>query len=246
MKPKTTFGIELEFSLLNSTNYNSLKRWLTNRFNDKWELGTDSSVSGYGSELRTKGGLEIVDLLKDFKVISQKLSSYYKEDKLYVDSSAGFHIHIGIKDWTLGDLEKFHYCFLHSIQDWFAFQPPSRQNNHFCHRNIDDNIYAEIGDHQDHYKAINVGNSLARHGTIELRMFAGTIQFWKVFNTLHLINQYIKEIRRIKEDRPAETTLRKIVKNKKLKDFYMQRVKQLNPHRYFTIKAEEETICVES
>jgi len=237
---KTTFGIELEFSLVHNQTYLGLERWTKENFGERWELGNDGSVNGIGSELRTIGGLDLSTILKDYKQISKKLLGLYKEDKLYVDSTAGFHIHIGIDGWTLGELKKFHTAFVSSLQFWFDFQPSSRRNNRNCHSSISSEVFQEISS-TDHYKAINIGDSLSQNGTIELRVFAGTVQYWKVFNTLQLVNQYIKEIQKIKtftEIENGDNTPIRIIKNKKLKTFYLKRVKELNPSRYIDLKSK--------
>ena len=219
--PNTTFGIELEFSLTNSTEWQTLKTWLSDQgLSRRWELTTDGSVASFGSELHTKGGHTLSALLADYKIIGKHLSELEKQNVLTVDRTAGFHVHVGVVDWTVKDLNVFYDAMVNSLDQWLTFQPRSRWDNHFCQKNTSDNPYSQL-QRGDRYYMVNM-ESLSKHGTVELRLFAGTIQYYKVEKTLQIIQAFIKNILTDKKSK----SLLNAIDNKKLLKFIENRAKK--------------------
>ena len=236
--PKTSFGVEIEFSCQDCETFRMVRDSITEQFGDRWEIGRDASVSGKGTELKTKGGHTIGAILSDFKAISGLLAPLVKEAKVWIDSTAGLHIHLGIADWRLVELENFFNAMEAGMSDWLGFQPPSRTGNRFCHTDTTGNLYHELGQIEDHHKALNIGNALFNHNTIEIRIFASTLQYYKLYNILNIVNQYIKQAVKIRRQRNtvATSSPHVLIKNKKLKKFMAERTKQLQPAYFHTIK----------
>lgn len=234
--PKTTYGIELEFGLYSKSNgataretFERIKQAIVaNELSQRWELTTDGSVTGdIGAELRTRGGHLIADLLKDFKRMAVVLAKLTKEGKLKVDMSCGFHIHVGVGAWTVEQLRHFYTCFANSLRQWIRFQPASRRANHYCQQNEHSEVFDQLRS-SDRYNMINTC-ALSKHGTVELRLFAGTVVYFKVMNTLQLVNQYIRGI--LTDAGKDKVAIAEVIDNKKLLKFVLSRTKKCNKGR---------------
>lgn len=220
--PKTTFGIELEFSSRTSAIYDNIEAWLANQSGicDRWKLSTDGSVSSYGSELKTIGGHSINDLLADYKIIAKYLHSLEKTKKISLDKTAGFHVHVGVMEWSVRDMKVFYESMTRSLDQWLSFQPRSRWDNHYCKKNQQTDPFKQV-QRSDRYYMVNA-ESLTEWGTIELRLFAGTVCYYKVEKTLQLIHAFIRSVLTDKTVKP----LLDAIDNKKLLKFVDARIKK--------------------
>jgi hypothetical protein len=233
--PKTTFGIELEMGLYSTDNlhvntlWDELRYFLehTDTLQNKWELKDDGSVRGdIGGEITTKGGFELSDLLAETKIVCAKLKKYEKSGNIKIDGSAGFHIHMGVQDWTVKHLRAFYKAFYNSIEEWFAFQPPSRSRSEFCRHNSYDDIFQELR-RDNRYLALNP-LAIVKYGTLEMRLFAGTIQYYKIEKTLQVVNAYIKGVLKpLPEGQSPKDGLFDVIDNKKILHFVLNRIKKV-------------------
>jgi hypothetical protein len=228
---KITFGIELEFSLNDREDWENLRQVITEkRIGTRWELTTDGSVSGYGSELRTRGGNTIKQILSDFKKLQPAIQELEKSGALYIDETAGFHIHLGIENWTIKELNRFFKLFTIFQNDFYSFQPKTRQNNRFCSPIRTSNIWSEL-DANDRYKNLNC-LAIKKHSTLELRLFAGTVCYWNIKNILEIVNAFTKRALQLNKLVNNDSILPELLSNKKLILFFVEKMKKFNPVYY--------------
>ena len=231
--PATTFGVELEFGVRDSEAMRDIRSDLESVLDGSmYELGSDGSVryseneSGYGCELRSVGGHDIEALLKALKPILKIVREYELKKKVKVNSSAGLHVHVGIAEWKLSDIRSFYRSFVKSLDSWLAFQPRSRWINTYCKNNNEsnscsDNFWQAFRNH-DRYYMVNL-QSIMSHETVELRLFAGTVCWFKVERTLRIVNAFIKSAL-LNKDKDVE--LFEAIDNKKLLQFLQSRIKK--------------------
>lgn len=231
-KNKLTFGIELEFSCYDSSVWADFRDILTDlRLGSRWELTTDGSVNEYGSELRTKGGNSIQQILKDFKKIDERIKELRKMGKIWTDESGGFHIHLGIENWTVAQLNRFVKIFQMTQNDWYDFVTPYRRTGRagreFCAPIRTTNLWSEL-ESGDRYKALNCV-AIKKHTTIELRLFESTLCYWTIKNTLEIVLAFAKRVLEMENLIPSDSHLWDLIENKKLKAFLIGKGKKLNP-----------------
>ncbi len=232
--PKTTYGIELEFGINDNENspasrvYHHFELFFasTPKLHNKWEIKGDGSVSGdRGSEIATMGAHELPQLLSELKIVCAELKKYEKSGNIKIDTTCGFHVHIGVQNWTIQHLRTFYECFYASLNEWFSFQPQSRADNSYCYENRYDDLFSEL-QRDERYVALNPV-ALVKHGTLELRLFGGTIQYYKIEKTLQVINAYIKGVLKpLPDGERPKAKLFDVIDNKKLLKFIVSRVKK--------------------
>lgn len=214
------------------------------------QLGSDSSISGDGEgyELRASRGLSYTTYKDTIKKTSEVLGQFNAE----VNSTCGFHVHISNKRFfNNGNIKKIIF-FWSAIEDvLIATQPRSRLNGQYCQRYLmqyvmDERNSVKLPKAKDElinklatvhrYKTLNL-SSLQRHGTIEVRLHAGTTNAEKILawtDLLLAIFTYCLE--RYDHDEVAELFRMKISEDKiakvldllqlsnKNKNFFQKRV----------------------
>lgn len=192
------FGAELECIIPND-NFN---RFMEQKSGLPWEAGTDGSIqkgsNERGMELRCDGALTYTELTRSII----KLSKVCIDNEVHTNASCGFHLHISNKRFFNPRIIRRIVMTWAAIEDvLIATQPSSRLNNEYCRRYLlqyirdqqterklpkgKDNLTAEL--YKDgHYNALNLG-ALSVHGTIEVRLHAGTTNGRKVINWTDLL-----------------------------------------------------------
>lgn len=161
--------------------------------------GTDGSIAPTSGNIGIEWRSEILTstivepAVKDFITLARKFD-------VKVNESCGFHLHTSNKHFFQKTyLDKVMF-FWSSIEDvLFSTQPQTRYNNHYCQRKLKDYLLhsfenipvekcklIEYAGYHDRYMALNIA-SLARHGTIEVRLHNGTLNSDKIIQWIKLI-----------------------------------------------------------
>lgn len=196
-------GIELEV-IVPFEGYDKLLRVADNVHtgNTPFAFGSDGSIhsesKGLPHEIR---GIKPFTF-KELVPAITKLSEQCEEAKVFVNASCGFHLHISTEKF-------FNPLYLKRlIMTWVAIedvlvatQPASRMNNGYCQRYLAqylDHEYSQFKFSRAKKKlisdlsmnsrrnALNL-HSLSKHGSIEIRLHAGTTNAEKIINWARLI-----------------------------------------------------------
>jgi hypothetical protein len=206
MNNKYRFGIELE-GVIQRSHLDDFKRGVE-------ELGfkiTDDGsiqVSEYGDrgiEIKSARPMTLTEL--DEKV--KKLDRLCDVHNVQVNRSCGYHVHISHPQFfNRTFIQRLTLVWI-AIEDvLLATQPQSRLNNHYCQRKLleyvqsgkrplpqsKDRLVSELSQ-LNRYHTINY-SSLAEHGTIEIRMHAGTFNATKILNWVRLMVSVFEYVRR--------------------------------------------------
>ncbi len=168
----------------------------------KWKTSEDGSIDAEdnaGIEVKTNGAVSYSDLQTNIKELCQLMS----DNSVYTNSSCGYHVHISNNNFFDNLYIQRLILVWASIEDiLLATQPRSRLNNQYCRRYlkkfIDDKtkntdkmpkgkekLISKLGS-TDRYTALNL-SSLKKHGTIEVRLHAGTVNKEKILNWVNLL-----------------------------------------------------------
>lgn len=160
-----------------------------------WKVVTDSSVT---SPRGQRGGTEVVSpILKGiegFKQVATVLEAL-KNAGGKVDRSCGIHVHIDANDFTVDDIKKICYTYERYNDVIDNLQPKSRRENQniFCGR-FEDTKWMQIENATTIYEMTsgsryyNVNlTSYMRHGTVEFRQSASSLEAAKVLSWIQLI-----------------------------------------------------------
>ncbi len=170
------------------------------------------AIEALGCNLTTDGSLSF-DNLEPWEVTTQplgynqmrrtinKLGRYLASIEATANKSCGLHIHASNKRFfQKKNLLRITQFWL-AIEDvLFATQPASRLQNHYCQRLLKRLVTGHMYDKLpqmkqdiideargiDRYCAFNL-NALSKHGTLEVRLFAGTTNPQKINAYLELI-----------------------------------------------------------
>lgn len=98
-----------------------------------------------------------------------------------VNKSTGFHVHIDVRN---RDRNKVFGRLVAAQGLLYAMQPASRRDNDFCKRTTSRDRYTaeKIG----RYQGVNP-HSISKHGSVEVRLHAGTVSFEKIVNWTMLL-----------------------------------------------------------
>eukprot|EP01091_Cochliopodium_minus_P010480 TRINITY_DN2781_c0_g1_i1.p1 TRINITY_DN2781_c0_g1~~TRINITY_DN2781_c0_g1_i1.p1 ORF type:complete len:248 (-),score=46.51 TRINITY_DN2781_c0_g1_i1:33-776(-) len=176
-----------------------------------------------------------------------------------VNSSAGFHLHVGSANFSLEDLKKISFQFLKYEMAFDSIFPPSRQglNNQYCKshllqfRNYSNETIKEkikscftlnylkkfMNPQGDRYFKLNLQRTSHQSPTIEFRQHNGTsnyikIQAW-ILLILHFVNNTVNSEAfpdNFQNDRDAEYQLKRM---------FMWVVKQPMLEAYYTQRARK-------
>lgn len=195
MKKAYRFGIEIECNVP-SGNYTDFKSQIQ-------ALGCDTATDGSIHSDRDQEGIEIktppMGLNRLARVLT-KIEKLCETNNVDVNRSCGLHVHVSNKRfYMVKNLRRIALLWV-AIEDvLFATQPESRLNNQYCQRKLKhyvtnglpqlphdkDSLVRELGS-ADRYYALNFA-SMARHGTIECRLHAGTTNAQKITSWVKLI-----------------------------------------------------------
>lgn len=171
-----TFGVELETS--ECPGFKDLRG--RTHFDDK----ADGSIDGREFVSTILAGDKGLDAIADFCGRANRM-------KFKIDSKCGFHLHVGVGDFTIEELKAVAIAYNLTYQAWCALVPNERQRNHYCAKNnwiparlnriksIDQ--FADFCCETDRYQWFNL-NSFYTHGTFEIRLHSATLDGDKVCN----------------------------------------------------------------
>ncbi|MBI5798700.1 MAG: amidoligase family protein [Candidatus Yonathbacteria bacterium] len=188
MKKAYRFGIEIECNVPTG-NYTEFKRQVQ-------AIGCETAGDGSIHADSDQEGIEIKTPPMGFNRLARTLTKIEKlceTNNVEVNRSCGLHVHVSNKRfYIVKNLRRIALLWV-AIEDvLFATQPESRLNNQYCQRKLKhyitnglptlphdkDSLVRELGS-TDRYYALNFA-SLARHGTIECRLHAGTTSAKKI------------------------------------------------------------------
>ncbi len=187
------FGIEIEIS---NVNYYDLKSAITSRFTG-WKVISDCSVNN-GAEIVSPILFYNGQTFQTIKAILEIVKSLDGE----ADSSTGGHIHVDFKGYTSQVKNLVKEFFGHQGLLFDVLKVPQTRQHEYCrsipshlknrikgtrNQEIMDTSQAvsylrklDLTTYSDRYFALNL-TSLAKHGTVEFRLFNGSSDFetWK-------------------------------------------------------------------
>ena len=204
------FGIEIEVS---NVNYYELQAEVTSRFTG-WKVVSDCSVNN-GAEIVSPILFYNGQTFQDVKSILEIVKSLDGK----TDSSTGGHIHVDFKGYTSQVKNLVKEFFGHQSLLFDVLKVPMSRQDSFCkgipchlknrikgtrNQEIMDTSQAvsylrklDLTTYSDRYFALNL-TSLAKHGTVEFRLFNGSLDFetWKA--NIQLSLAIVKKARQAK------------------------------------------------
>lgn len=219
---------------------------------DAWELKHDGSVAGYGLELVSpklygEAGIEQI------RKVCRALNSV----EAHVDRSCGFHLHMDMGGYDLGQIRSRALMFLER-QDLIAqLVAPSRRHNHYSEpwsvtqieqlkaftttvsrsgvgRTLRDISY--IGPRG----ALNL-QAYARHGSMEIRWHGGTTSFARISAWVKFIQVLFSDRAVRLDDQVSKTSVRQM-----LTDLGIQDSQTLDTLLRFRAAADSAEVSLES
>lgn len=181
-----TFGVELEVCLANKMQKipDGVKKY--------WTAKRDGSLPDCGVEFASG----ILNGERGLKIIKD-LCDYAQANKWSVDSSAGFHLHIGVGDLNAKGLAGIALGYAFTQKLWFAFVAKSRCESTYCrpHTAIrwpqgqsggffkmePQRIIDSFTNNEDRYRWVN-WQSYRQRNTLEIRLHQGTLVYDKIAN----------------------------------------------------------------
>lgn len=202
-----SFGVEVE-CFIPVQNFNALKTKLKRSTGLIDQFYTHTQVGGYTSwTLKRDGslrcnpkiniGVELVSPVYRFNRAEEAYDEIAKVMEIvrsvggFVNRKCGLHIHIGgrsIRELLAEEtrLEALMDYWLEWQNRMFALLPNHRRRNKHCKR-----VYSCDEPLEDRYKAMNLC-SLMSHGTIEFRLFEGTLNSEKAKDRIKLIKAFLR------------------------------------------------------
>ncbi len=143
-------------------------------------LGTDGSIH----ETETHDGAELRVCIKrdEVKIILPKLLEALTKAGAMVNKSCGLHVHL---DQRNGDPKRTFDNLVSALPLLYSIVPESRRTNSYCRRNSPTQSYGDAL-RDERYKAINA-TSYSKYSTIEVRLFAGTLNAEKMLNWIEML-----------------------------------------------------------
>jgi len=154
---------------------------------------------------------------------------YLEKKKCGVNKSCGFHMHTSHPKFFDATYIKQLLMFWISIEDVIvSTQPRSRFNNAYCKRTLfqyiqdygkeipaaKDSLIREMRS-KDRYSALNIA-SLEKHGTIEVRIHAGTIDPVKIINWTIFIKSIFDYVMKKYDPRVVKKLFNQEISDKKI------------------------------
>jgi hypothetical protein len=218
-------GVEIEFLVDTYVDIVEVECALRDEFITDVKIDEDGSVSSdlYGEE---RDGLEacVLTTIDNLDKIDRVLK-VLKQLNSRVNSTCGLHVHLDMRHVTTKQAKVIARRMAKALPALRSIVAPYRINSQYCSRNLSIK--------NDRYAAINT-ESLKKHGTIEVRLHQGTLDFTKIANwikLLYAISRAAKVPRTAnlevlsKEVRLKKSTLNYFKKRQQL----MKLLKQLEP-----------------
>lgn len=164
---------------------------------------SDGSIRGLGTEWITTP----TNNNNTYEVVKE-LCSYLNTNGFVANDSCGFHLHIGSnKEFTKDNLYKIYLTYNIFKNALLKTVHPSRENNTYCKTNLfslsttkmllnewcpeNDVKYSVLAREFTRYSFVNFA-SLAKYGTIEIRVHEGTTDFNSVINWVRINTQLVR------------------------------------------------------
>lgn len=161
-----------------------------------YKLGSDSSITGWGSCEVVSPILRNLDSLKT-------VCEVINEAGAQVNKSCGLHVHFGASKFTVKQYQRIimNYAAIEPIID--SFMPLSRRQNQYCKsiRQVADRLRGGdcdtihdiqlYGYDQDRYYKVNA-MAYNTHKTIEFRQHQGTTNFEKIRNWVEFLSCFLQ------------------------------------------------------
>lgn len=202
-----TFGVELE--LLAPMGLHDLQRRMPNG----WRVVHDGSLTnapGFSAMEVVSPILQGQAGLDKLKEVMDKLRN---ELRCRINSSCGMHVHVGVRGMAPARVRKIAIAFLNGERHFDALVPPSRvSGNRYCQSNLSRfraheserlttassiGTLAHVmngGSSHEHYTPFRYYKlnfqSFVRHGTLEFRQHAGTVESEKACQWVRLVTGF--------------------------------------------------------
>jgi hypothetical protein len=170
-----------------------------------WKLVTDGSLAGLDR------AFELVSpVLEGAEGVAQvaKVGEVLKALGAKVNKQCGLHVHVDARTLNVKQVGNVVKMFAKYEANFDALMPASRRDNRFCKSvlvrgNIDstfdavdrattiDTLRREVNQY-DRYRKLNL-ESLVRHGTIEFRQHAGTVEGEKMVEWVKLVTAFVTD-----------------------------------------------------
>jgi hypothetical protein len=149
-------------------------------------LGNYVTLKGDGSIRIDKEGFNAHELTacipeSERKVIISKIAAVLKEAGALINKSCGFHVHL---DMRSRDRAKAFSNLVSAQNVFYAMNPKSRKENHFCKKTLSKDLDKERSGSR--YKGVNA-TALGKYGTLEIRIHSGTVDEVKINNWVDLL-----------------------------------------------------------
>lgn len=156
---------------------------------DKCERVIAGIKSCYDGSLSGARPREFVMPLLD-KTYTKRLKNYLNVFRnVEVNKTCGLHIHLDMRGKEVDEVQKIYKNLYDSKEIFKLLVPASRLNNQYCKfnkYNCNSNNLTFSGNFTtSRYCAVNY-NSYSKHGTIEVRAFAGSCDFEKISKSIEL------------------------------------------------------------
>jgi hypothetical protein len=205
-----SFGVELEICQTNRMDP------MPETMKAVWTSKRDASLPEMGVEMASTvlfgdAGLKVI---KD-------LCDYAKANKWAADARAGFHLHVGISDQDPAITSSIAMGYHLTYDLWTSFVAPSRRKCKYCKRNgipadslqkLEANqvLRAILSDSTVEGRRVWVNwHSLSNHGTVEIRLHHGTIDYAKISNWVKAHTRFIDWCAGIADHKKIHEFLRK-------------------------------------
>ncbi|MGB3452934.1 MAG: amidoligase family protein [Moheibacter sp.] len=164
-----------------------------------WKIVTDSSISGRNGREIVSPVLKGTDGLEQIKKVCLALNRAGAK----VNKSCGFHLHLGVQDYTLENFKSLFKSHIRTESEFDAIVPESRRQNQnrFCksltsirsiRTKIDGarslNYLRDI--FNTRYLKLNF-QSYQKYGTVEFRQHSGTITYSKIKNWILICGRMV-------------------------------------------------------
>lgn len=191
------------------------------------DIHEDGSISGNGTPM------EVVTqpLLESRKTAIKSLCKKLKSQGGFVNASCGGHIHVDAKDmvkYVGSDKETTMLKFLTLCEPaLYAVTGKRRLDNDYCRPLAGEIVKDDFGEKEkesiefafgDRYWSVNL-SALEDHGTIEFRLFAGTLEPDKWIARAAFAEAVVNKLKKVIEN---PKLLKKMHENSALKDFKLE------------------------
>lgn len=202
-----TFGVELEL-LAPGMSYGDMERFLSRQNAVGFRVVRDGSLHGAPGFEPMEVISPVLQGVEGLATLRRVLDAL-KSQGCKINSSCGMHVHIGVRGMKPERVRRIAIAFLNAEHHFDSLVPPSRRNNRYAQSNvarthrIDSAALGNattIGalatqmnggsshEHYTHYRYFKLNfQSFVRHGTIEFRQHAGTVESDKACNWVRLI-----------------------------------------------------------